>query len=199
MSARLDLVSCTERQTLPIPFGHHVYVVSDLSLSPATDIDSRPVRELITLLGDIDDAAVVVVAGNLFHPEATSDLVKFVDATLRALPALRDQIVAFTANERHRFIVLPGSEDKELHHNQPACERLEQLGVAVASDLILQVATASGVRDLAVAAGCVPSTPSERTRVTAPTPRVSKTRTHCRDSSRLGCCIADSAAGCGFR
>ena len=60
------------------------------------------------LLGDIDDAAVVVVAGNLFQPEPTSDLVKFIDATLAALPALRDQIAAFTANVRHRFIVLPG-------------------------------------------------------------------------------------------
>ena len=153
MSARLDTVGCTERQTLPIPFGHHVYVVSDLSLSPTTDQNCRPVRELITLLGDIDDAAVVVVAGNLFHPESTSDLVKFVDATLAALPALREQIVAFTTNTRHRFIVLPGSDDKELRHNEPACERLEGLGVNIASDLILQVATANGVRDIAVAAG----------------------------------------------
>ena len=153
MSARLDTVGCTERQTLPIPFGHHVYVVSDLSLSPASDVNSRPVRELITLLGDIDDAAVVVVAGNLFHPEPTSDLVKFVDATLAVLPALRDQIVAFTSDARHRFIVLPGSGDAELQHNPLARERLARLGVRVCSDLILQVATATGVRDLAVAAG----------------------------------------------
>ncbi len=146
-------MGCTERQTLPIPFGHHVYVVSDLSLSPTTDANSRPVRELISLLGDIDDAAVVVVAGNLFHPEPTSDLVKFVDATLTALPSLRDQIVAFTSDARHRFIVLPGSDDRELQHNQAASERLERLGVSLASDLILHVATANGVRDLAVAAG----------------------------------------------
>ena len=153
MSARLVTVGCTERQTLPIPFGHHVYVVSDLSLSPTTDPTSRPVQELVGLLGDIDDAAVVVVAGNLFHPEPTSDLVKFIDATLAALPTLRDQIVAFTTNERHRFIVLPGNDDGELQHNQSARERLEKLGVTMASDLILQVATATGVRDLAVAAG----------------------------------------------
>src|ERR1700690_3610224 len=133
MSARLDAVGCTERETRPIPFGHHVYVVSDLSLSPATDPNSRPVRELVTLLGDIDDAAVVVVAGNLFHPEPTSDLVKFVDATLAALPALRDQIVAFTATASHRFIVLPGSDDTELHHNESARERLELLGIGIAS------------------------------------------------------------------
>jgi len=146
-------VGCIERQTLPIPFGHHVYVVSDLSLSPRTDVHSRPVQELMKLLGDIDDAAVVVVAGNLFHPEPTSDLVRFVDATLAALPALCEKIAAFTTNPRHRFIVLPGSEDHELKFNQDARGRLEQLGVAFASDLILNVATANGVRDLAVAAG----------------------------------------------
>ena len=70
MSARLDGVGATERQTLPIPYGHHVYVVSDLSLSPTTDATSRPVREFVDLLGDIDDAAVIIVAGNLFHPDA---------------------------------------------------------------------------------------------------------------------------------
>jgi lysylphosphatidylglycerol synthetase-like protein (DUF2156 family) len=111
------------------------------------------VQELMKLLGDIDDAAVVVVAGNLFHPEPTSDLVRFVDATLAALPALCEKIAAFTTNPRHRFIVLPGSEDHELKFNQDARGRLEQLGVAFASDLILNVATANGVRDLAVAAG----------------------------------------------
>lgn len=146
-------MGCIERQTLPIPFGHHVYVVSDLSLSPRTDVHSRPVQELMKLLGDIDDAAVVVVAGNLFHPEPTSDLVRFVDVTLAALPALCEKIAAFTTNPRHRFIVLPGSEDHELKFNQDARGRLEQLGVAFASDLILNVATANGVRDLAVAAG----------------------------------------------
>ncbi len=153
MSARLDAVSCTERQTLPIPYGHHVYVVSDLALTPSSHDTSRPVQDLIGLLSDIDDAALVVVAGNLFHPEPTSDLVKFIDATLAALPALRDQIVDFTKNPRHRFIVLPGSDDRELSQNQAARECLHALGVTLASDLILHIATISGVRDLAIAAG----------------------------------------------
>jgi hypothetical protein len=78
MSARLDPVAGTERRTIPVPYGHHVYVVSDLSLSPTTDVTSRPVKELLSLLGEIDDAAVVVVAGNLFHPDSTSDLAKFI-------------------------------------------------------------------------------------------------------------------------
>src|SRR5665213_3318538 len=153
MSARLDAVGCTERQTLPIPFGHHVYVVSDLSLSPSSDQKSRPVAALVRLLSDIDDAAVVVVAGNLFHPEPTSDLAKFIDATLGALPALHEAIVNFTAKSTHQFIVLPGSDDYELRTNYDARQRLEVLGLTLASDLILQVATVDGVRDVAVAAG----------------------------------------------
>jgi lysylphosphatidylglycerol synthetase-like protein (DUF2156 family) len=128
-------------------------VVSDLSLSPTSDETSRPLVDLITLLSDIDDAAVVVVAGNFFHPESTSDLAKFIAATLERLPALRDQISAFTKKARHRFIVLPGTDDHELANNQFARDHLEALGVTFANDLILQVATADGVRELAVAAG----------------------------------------------
>ena len=71
MSARLDAVRATERQTLPIPFGHRVYVVSDLSLSPTSNEASRPLHEMIDLLDNIDDPAVVVVAGNLLHPSGT--------------------------------------------------------------------------------------------------------------------------------
>jgi lysylphosphatidylglycerol synthetase-like protein (DUF2156 family) len=128
-------------------------VVSDLSLSPTSNEKSRPVVDLVTLLGDIDDAAVVVVAGNFFHPESTSDLAKFIAATLEHLPTLRDQIASFTKKERHRFIVLPGTSDHELANNHSARHHLEALGVTFASDLILQVATADGVRDIAVAAG----------------------------------------------
>jgi lysylphosphatidylglycerol synthetase-like protein (DUF2156 family) len=152
-SARLDAVGATERQTLPIPYGHHVYVVSDLSISPTTDSTSRPIHELIDLLGDIDDAAAFIVAGNLFHPGATTDFAAFVDATFAALPALRDAITDFIAVESHQFIVLPGTDDVELRTNVRAQAKLEELGISLASDLILQVATANDVRDLAVAAG----------------------------------------------
>ena len=146
-------MGATDRQTLPIPYGHRVYVVSDLSLSPATDRHSRPVTEVVNLLGDLDDPAMVVVAGNFFHPDSTADLAKFIDATFAALPELREAIVAFSAQEHHRFVVLPGSDDIELRDHPLAQRHLEALGVTLASDLVLQVATAQGVRDLAVAAG----------------------------------------------
>jgi lysylphosphatidylglycerol synthetase-like protein (DUF2156 family) len=152
----MEPVGATERQTLPIPYGHRVYVVSDLSLSPTTQPTSRPVTELINLLGDIDDAAVVIVAGNLFHPDPTSDLAKFIEATFVALPDLRDAIVAFIALDGHRLVVLPGSDDAELREHERAQRQLEELGITLASDLVLHIATASGVRDLAVAAGQCP-------------------------------------------
>jgi len=145
-------VGANERLTLPIPYGRHVYVVSDLALSPSTDMSSRPVRELVDLLTNIDDPAVVVVAGNLFHPDQTSDIAKFADATLRSLPALCDALVAFTRNEGHRFIVLPGSDDHDLQHNLAAQARVESLGVTVARDVLLQVTSADGVHDLVVTA-----------------------------------------------
>ena len=153
MSARLDSVAQIERLTLPIPYGHHVYVVSDLSLSPATSLHSRPVREFIQLLGDIDDAAVVVVAGNLFHPDATSDLAKFIDATFLAKPEIAECLRGFCSTANHQLIVLPGSDDHELAVHEGAQRGLTSLGAKVAKDLMLQVATADGVRDLFVCAG----------------------------------------------
>ena len=146
-------MGATERLTLPIPYGQHVYVVSDLSLSPRTDVDSRPVREFIDLLGDIDDAAVVVVAGNFFYPDSTADLGKFIDATFRALPKLRNAITDYVAQDGHKFFVLPGANDIELRDSDRAQLELETLGIHIASDLMLNIATADGVRDLAVAAG----------------------------------------------
>ncbi len=143
----------TERQTLPIPFGHRVYVVSDLSLSPTSNEASRPLHEMIDLLDNIDDPAVVVVAGNLLHPSGTSDLATFVDATLSVLPGLVRAISSFTRAPGHRLVVLPGSHDIELRDDLVAQATLEALGVTFARDLILQIATADGVRDLAVAPG----------------------------------------------
>jgi len=153
MSARLDAVGANERLTLPVPYGHHIYVVSDLALSPTTNETSRPIRELIDLLDNIDDPAIVVVAGNFLHPDATSDLTKFIDATFVNLPNLRRSVAAFTLHEGHQFIVLPGSDDHELRHALAPQAKLMALGITLASDLMLKISTAHGVRDLGVAAG----------------------------------------------
>ena len=142
-----------ERRTIPVPYGHHVYVVSDLALSPATHAEIRPIREFISLLGDIDDAAIVVVAGNFFDPGPTEDLATFIEATLAAQPRLREAIAAFTTASNHQFVVLAGSRDAGLRDHVQAQFLLTGLGAQVASDLVLQVATAEGVRDVAVAPG----------------------------------------------
>jgi lysylphosphatidylglycerol synthetase-like protein (DUF2156 family) len=146
-------MGATERQTLPIPYGHHVYVVSDLSFSPQTSTRSRPLVELSTLLGDIDDPAVVVVAGNLFFPDPDRDFADQVAATLTHLSNLVTALRGFLAHDIHRFYVLPGSDDAALASDERAQALLEELGVVLASDLVLQVASSEGVRDLAVAAG----------------------------------------------
>ena len=145
-------MGATDRYTLPIPYGQHLYVVSDLSLSPTTNPAARPVRELIALLEDIDDSAMVVVAGNLLHPTGHDDIAEFLAATLRALPPLVAALRDFTEKSGHRFIVLPGADDAALAE-PGAAVALEALGVELAHDVMAQVATANDVRDVAIAAG----------------------------------------------
>ena len=146
-------MGATERHTLPIPYGHHVFVVSDLSLSVRTDPRSRPLREFISLLGDIDDPAIVVVAGNLFFCDQGEDFAGQVGATLEHLPGFVSAVRDFVAQNAHQIFILPGTDDAAFAADDVAQGRLEELGVIVASDLMLQVASAGGVRDLAVAAG----------------------------------------------
>jgi lysyl-tRNA synthetase class 2 len=146
-------VGSTERLTLAIPYGQRVYVLSDLSLSPTSNESSRPIHELIELLGNIDDPATVVVAGNLLRPDPTSDLVKFVDATMSALPKLCAAISEFTRHEGHQFFVLPGDDDHELRRSAVAEATLATLGIDLANELTLKLATADGVRDLLITAG----------------------------------------------
>ena len=146
-------MGATERHTLPIPYGHHVFVVSDLSLSTRTSARSRPLVELITLLGDIDDPAYVVVAGNLFFPDPEADFADEVGATLAHLEEFTAAVRDFTRRETHQIYVLPGADDAALGVDSRAQALLEGIGVVVASDLMLQVASSEGVRDLAIAAG----------------------------------------------
>jgi len=144
-------VGTSERLTLPIPYGHHVYVVSDLGLSETSDPSGRAVRELSELLGDLDDPAVVIVAGNLLAPSA-DEPAEALSRTLAALPDLDRSISSFAANPGHRLVILPGRDDAGLAEDEPRAALCAR-GATVAGDVVLQVATAHGVRDLAVAAG----------------------------------------------
>jgi hypothetical protein len=196
-SARLDAVGSTERLTLPIPYGHRVYVVSDLSLSPTTDETSRPIRELIDLLGDIDDPAVRRGGRQLLAPRAhvgpREVRRRHPGGAARAAvtPSSR------SPHEGHRFIVLPGSDDHELR--------------TTAAEATLERSASPGQRrDPAARDGRRRAGPPGRGRhlhgrpvradpTTATTPTDWRTPRHWPASSRRACSIADSAPGSGSR
>ncbi len=140
-----------ERCTLPVPLGRRVHVLSDLSLSATSNSARRPVRELISLLEDLDDPALVVVAGNLFAP-AGDEPAQAVRAALGALPTLVRAVRAYLARPEHQLLVLPGQDDPWLADVDVAAP-LRDLGIEVVGSLMLQVATRDAVRDVAIAAG----------------------------------------------
>lgn len=142
-----------ERHTIPVPYGHRIFVLSDLCLSPNSKGTSSNVRDLIRTLDEIDDAAFVVIAGNLFAPESTSDLGRFIEATFQRLPELVNVIEKFTSGQGRRLLVLPGSLDFELSTSEVAQSALSALGVEIVSDILFEVAAVNGVRNLAVVAG----------------------------------------------
>jgi len=142
-----------ERHTIPVPYGHRIFVLSDLCLSPNSKGTSSNVRDLIRTLDEIDDAAFVVIAGNLFAPESTSDLGRFIEATFQRLPELVNVIEKFTSGQGRRLLVLPGSLDFELSTSEVAQSALSGLGVEIVSDILFEVAAVNGVRNLAVVAG----------------------------------------------
>ena len=142
-----------ERHTIPVPYGHRIFVLSDFGLSPSTKGSASNVRDLIQLLGEIDDSAFVVVAGNFFAPEPTAEIGRFIEATFQRLPELVSVIRSFTQVEGRRLFVLPGPRDREVENNDLAQSTLESLGIELASDISFQVASTTGVRALAVVAG----------------------------------------------
>jgi len=150
-------VGATERLTLPVPYGHRAYVVSDLDLGPESDPSSLPITEFVRLLNEIDDAAVVIIAGNLFRPAPTSDLARWMAATFTQLPAVVNALERFTSVEYRQVIVLPGRHDAELATHEAAHELLANMNITLASDVMLQVATARATQEIAVVPGTVTS------------------------------------------
>ena len=201
MSARLDAVGCTERQTLPIPFGHHVYVVSDLSLSPTTDANSRPVQGLRAASWATSTTPPwwwSRATSSIPSPPRTSSS----SSTRRWRPcrpcATRSRPSPRTC--RHRFIVLPGSDDRRTaaQPGGPRATRTTRRQLRERPD----VAGRHGqrrARPRGRAPATAPSRRSEPTSTIAPTPTDLKTRTRSRVSSPRACSIAGSVGGCGSR
>lgn len=142
-----------ERHTIPVPYGHRIFVLSDLGLGPDTRPNETNISDLIRVLEEMDDAGFVVIAGNLFSPEPTSEIAKYVEATLENLPTVVSAVQRFTEHTSRRLLLLPGSLDSEIATSDQAQALLTSLGIEIASDLIFQVTSTNGVRDLAVVAG----------------------------------------------
>jgi len=142
-----------ERQSIPVPYGHRIFVLSDLDISPQTTDSSANLADLIRVLSEIDDPAFVVIAGNLFAPEPTLEVGHYVEQRLAQLSEFSSAIRAFTQIPGRRFLLIPGAHDSAIATSELAQSSLESLGIEISSDLIFQVASANGVRDLAVVAG----------------------------------------------
>jgi hypothetical protein len=178
-------VALTDRRTLPVPYGHRVFVINDLLLSPQTDPSSRPVHELVNLLNDTDDAAIVVLAGNIFDVSPTTDLRKFINATFAQLSELDAAVAHFVSGGQRAIVLLPGAVDTEISTDDLAHAVLNERHIQIASDLILQVASAHDVRDVAF----IPPT--------VPTLADSMTQKHFNDLSPRACCTGSFQNGCG--
>jgi lysylphosphatidylglycerol synthetase-like protein (DUF2156 family) len=137
-------------------------VVSELNLHPASDPSARTLREFVELLNEIDDAALVIVAGNFFQRRGTHAALasglsasEFVEHTLEHLVDLRQALLRFGLEPYRRFIWIPGENDLALANDEALCQLMSSWHVEIAHDVMVQVATAHGTRDLSVVAGNV--------------------------------------------
>jgi lysylphosphatidylglycerol synthetase-like protein (DUF2156 family) len=146
-------VGVAERLTIPLPHGQRLIVVSDLELSPRSDPDALSPREFASMLDEIDDASVVVVAGNLFDGVDGNDAGGFVAESIAQHPALRRAVERFTSEPYRRLVALPGARDGALYLDEEVVLTLTALGVELAHEVVAEVATAQGVKELVVTTG----------------------------------------------
>jgi len=133
-----------------IPRGARALVVSDLLLpAQITDASASTSAALATELETWQGPGVLVIAGNLVDPSATTDVARLVETALSAHDRLRDAIAAFCAQEGRRGLVLPGWRDAELAE-VPARQRLALIGLEVVPSVELDLLTASGTRRVVV-------------------------------------------------
>ena len=134
--------------TRTVPYGHHVFVLSDLDL---TGDGPTPALERLThFLRDTDDAAIVIIAGNFFRP-GDRPLGGVIDDVLRLAPDFGRALAAFSGPHRE-FIVLPGTHDGGLATDGAATARLTALGVVVAERVTLELEAAEGTQRVVVEA-----------------------------------------------
>ncbi len=140
-------------QTRSVGYGQRVLVLSDLELDGHVQPARSAAQRLADLLGDLDDPAIVVIAGNFFAP--VDALTETVASAWRAHPELRNAIATFCAKPDHDFILVPGARDHALRHDQGARALVEALGIEIVAHLRLDLKTASGSEKVEVVAGRV--------------------------------------------
>jgi lysylphosphatidylglycerol synthetase-like protein (DUF2156 family) len=125
-------------------------VVSDLLLpTVATQASAATCAALVVELASWQGPGVLVIAGNLVDPSATTDVARMVEMSLNAHPGFRDAISEFCAQPDRGGYVLPGWRDSELAE-VPGRQRLAMLGLEVVPSLVIDLVTATGVRQVVV-------------------------------------------------
>jgi lysylphosphatidylglycerol synthetase-like protein (DUF2156 family) len=147
----VELRECVPASTVvEIPAGTRALVVSDLLLpEEITDASASSCAALATELGAWQGPGVLVIAGNLVDPTATTDVGRLVERALDSHDALRDAIAAFSAQQGRTAYVLPGWRDGELAE-APNRQRLASYGLVVVHSLVLALETARGTRRVVV-------------------------------------------------
>jgi lysylphosphatidylglycerol synthetase-like protein (DUF2156 family) len=149
----VELRECVPASTVvEIPRGTRALVVSDLLLpEEITDASASACAALATELGAWQGPGVLVIAGNLVDPGATTDVGRLVERALESHDRLRDAIAAFSSEQGRTAYVLPGWRDAELAE-APNRQRLANYGLIVAHSLVLALETAAGTRRVVVEA-----------------------------------------------
>lgn len=137
--------------TRSIAYGQHVYVFSDFDLTPTTDPAAAALTNFVTFLRELDDAALVVVAGNFFD-FGEADPVTAVSDTLHAHPALVSAIRSFCSQPHHELVILPGTHDHALVEPVVA-DPLVAFGITFASAVQLTIHAAEGERHVSIVVG----------------------------------------------
>jgi lysylphosphatidylglycerol synthetase-like protein (DUF2156 family) len=138
---------------LAVPLGWRVIVVSDLFLgAKRTEVSGHASVQLARALELAEGPGALVIAGNAFDllvPDEGGPA-----AALGAHEELRQALAGYLAADcRRRAILLPGNRDRAVLYDPVAKAAVLAAGLEVALTAQLQVATASGPRQVSIEPG----------------------------------------------
>ena len=129
--------------TIALDRGARALVFTDLRLTnAATDISREVCRSVARAVDECRGPAVIVFAGDVFDFREGTD----VESALVAHPRLSAALATFVEGAEHRLIVLPGTRDRALAHDQRAIDAVGAIGGEVALTAVLEVDTGAGSR-----------------------------------------------------